>query len=417
MPKKFLNIISDKLDSNKILNGVFLAECGYYSELRNTEEEFLINYDLRMYYVSAGSAIMVVDNKEHYLDQCDLFFQPKDKKVFFKSDPSKDTELWWLDCYGPGINSLRELLNIKQDNPIVSGLYDPRFLLELKNISNYQDNSSNADGLHIMSSLYKILALIIETSQTYEWSVVSHTNPEILYTGDWRIWPSPFSRKQEETYTGTPKSYVEYNFFGTGIKWIGTVNFDCGKADVIIDGNYQTTIDTYSPVRLSKQLLYINTKLTNDYHIIKIFCSGEKNDKAMSCEVVLESFQYLNANESSKVNLFNKNSKLTQQVINLINQNISDVNINQLSEMMGVSRSYLTTKFTQDTTMSPSQYLIMIRLEKAKDLLVNSNMPIRDIAISVGYNDVFYFSKLFRKRENMPPSSYRNLNLKIGNKP
>lgn len=413
MPKKFLNIISDQLDNNKILNGIFLAECGYYRELKNTSEEFSIKHDLRIYYISTGSAIMIVDNKEHYLSQHDLFFQPKGKKVLFKSDPNKDTELWWVDCYGSGINHLKDLLNVSLNNPIITGLHDPRFLMELNDIFNYQDNSSNADPLHIMSSLYKVLALVIETSQAYEWTIVNHSDPEILYTGDWKVWPSPFSKKQEESYTGSPKSYVEYNFYGTGIKWVGTVNFDCGKADIIIDGIYQTTIDAYSPVRLSKQLLYINTKLKNDYHIIKIFCTGQKNDKATNCDVVLESFHYLSNNEySANSTQQNINSMLSQQAINLIHQNISNININKLSEIIGVSRSYLTTKFTQDLNMSPSQYLIKARLEKAKHLLINTDLPISEIAFNVGYSDVFHFSKLFKDRENIAPSSYRKLHQK-----
>lgn len=409
MPKKFLNIISEKLDNNKILNGVFLAECGYFTELKNTKEVFKLEHELRLYYVSTGDATMIMDDKEYYLAQHDLFFQPKNKNAFFKSNANKATEIWWLDCYGSGIITLKELLNININNPIISGLHDSRFLLELNNIFNYQDNSSNADPLHITSSLYKILALVIETSQTYEWSIINYDNPEILYTGDWKVWPSPFSSKQEEYYTGTPKSYVEYNFFGTGIKWIGTVNFDCGKADVIIDGNYQTTIDTYSPVRLSKQLLYINTKLKNDYHIIKIFCTGEKNDKATNCDVVLESFHYLSHNDTNLNGNYTNNSKLTQQAINLINQNIQDINVNKLSENLGVSRSYLTTKFSNDLGLSPSQYLIKTRIDKAKHLLVNTNIPISDIAIDIGYSDVFYFSKLFKNRENISPSKFRNI--------
>lgn len=409
MPKKFQNIINEKFDNNKILNGIFLAECGYFTELKNTKDELETNYDLRMYYISTGSAIMIVDNKEYYLAQHDIFFQVKNKKISFKSSADKVTEIWWLDCYGTGISHLKELLNISINNSIITGLHDPRFLLELNNIFNYQDNSSSADPLHITSSLYKILALIIETSQTYQWAIVNHDNPEILYTGDWKVWPSPFSKKQEETYTGTPKSYVEYNFFGTGIKWIGTVNFDCGKADVIIDGNYQTTIDTYSPVRLSKQLLYINTKLKNDYHIIKIFCTGQKNDKATNCDVVLESFQYLSNSEVELSCKNHLNTMISQQAIKLMNQNIQDININKLAEVMEVSRSYLTSKFTKDLGMSPSQYLIKLRINKAKHLLINTPSSINEIASLVGYEDIFYFSKLFKNKENISPSHYRRI--------
>lgn len=408
MPRKFLNIVNDRLDQNKILTGIFVAETGYYTDVKNTKESFEAEYDMRMYYITTGNAIMSIGKEEYYINQHDIFFQPKGETVFFKSSSDEATEIWWIDYYGPGVTHLNKLLNISSTRLIITGLHDPRFFLELKNIFNYQDNSSNSDPLHITSSLYKILALIIETANTYEWTIVNHDDPEILYTGDWKAWPSPFSTNQEEYYTGTPKSYVEYNFFGTGIKWLGTVNFDCGKADVIIDGVYQTTIDTYSPVRLSKQLLYINTKLKNSHHIIKIFCTGERNDKATNCDVVLESFQYYVSKKDSEEHYKNSvKSKMSQQAIALMTQNIQDINISKLAELLEVSRSYFTTKFSSDVGMTPSQYLIEMRMEKAKHLLINTTNSISDIALGVGYDDVFYFSKLFKNKENVSPSQFR----------
>ena len=120
MPKKFQNIINEKFDNNKILNGIFLAECGYFTELKNTKDELETNYDLRMYYISTGSAIMIVDNKEYYLSQHDIFFLVKNKKISFKSSADKVTEIWWLDCYGTGISHLKELLNISINNSIIT---------------------------------------------------------------------------------------------------------------------------------------------------------------------------------------------------------------------------------------------------------------------------------------------------------
>ena len=57
--------------------------------------------------------------------------------------------------------------------------------------------------------------------------------------------------------------------------------------------------------------------------------------------------------------------------------------------------------------MSISDYITQIRLEKAVELLAQSNVPIYEIAYSVGYSDANYFSRLFSKIYGIPPSQYR----------
>lgn len=58
-------------------------------------------------------------------------------------------------------------------------------------------------------------------------------------------------------------------------------------------------------------------------------------------------------------------------------------------------------------------YLIEVRLEKAKFLLLTTNDTIDSIARKVGYSGGNYFSRLFTKRFNIKPSKYRSLNRKV----
>lgn len=60
--------------------------------------------------------------------------------------------------------------------------------------------------------------------------------------------------------------------------------------------------------------------------------------------------------------------------------------------------------------MEDGKIMINIRLEKAKELLENGfDGSIQEVAAEVGYDDVYHFSKLFKKRFGMPPSKIRRL--------
>lgn len=86
----------------------------------------------------------------------------------------------------------------------------------------------------------------------------------------------------------------------------------------------------------------------------------------------------------------------------------SDVSIGDLARKMGYTNEYLSKIFKKHTGTTPSKYLIGIRLNKAKYLLVNRpDLEVRQVGEQVGYADAFYFSRLFKERVGMHPSDYR----------
>ena len=78
------------------------------------------------------------------------------------------------------------------------------------------------------------------------------------------------------------------------------------------------------------------------------------------------------------------------------------------AEALQYNPNYLTQVLSKKTGMTLCQYLNFIRLNEAKNLLLNSNKTISEIAYSVGFSDEKYFMRLFKKKENITPTEYRN---------
>ena len=83
-----------------------------------------------------------------------------------------------------------------------------------------------------------------------------------------------------------------------------------------------------------------------------------------------------------------------------------DISLDSLSSSMYISPTYMSKLFKQETGESPINYLIKIRMEKAKELLLKDELSIKEIATSVGYQDAYHFSKLFKKYTGLSPSDY-----------
>ena len=75
---------------------------------------------------------------------------------------------------------------------------------------------------------------------------------------------------------------------------------------------------------------------------------------------------------------------------------------------VGMSNSRFSTVFAQECGKTFTEYLTGLRLEKAKELLKNTDRRSSQIALEVGYNDSHYFSYLFKKNVGMTPGEYRS---------
>lgn len=84
------------------------------------------------------------------------------------------------------------------------------------------------------------------------------------------------------------------------------------------------------------------------------------------------------------------------------------IKIQEVADRVGINRSYLTNIFKREMNMSPQEFLINFRLEKAAEMLRESEEPVGSIASSVGYTDALTFSKAFKQKYGVTPTEFRN---------
>jgi len=85
----------------------------------------------------------------------------------------------------------------------------------------------------------------------------------------------------------------------------------------------------------------------------------------------------------------------------------SDFSREDIAKFFHMNPDYLTRIFKKEAGMSISDYIIQERIRIAKDLLVNTNMPISEIVSFIGYSNFSHFSKIFKKATNMNPLDFR----------
>jgi len=91
-----------------------------------------------------------------------------------------------------------------------------------------------------------------------------------------------------------------------------------------------------------------------------------------------------------------------------INENYNkDISLNLLANRLNVSSNYLSNLFKKDTGVNFIDYLTGVRIGRAKELLKTSDSKIHEIGESVGYDNIHYFSKIFKKVTGVTPQQFR----------
>lgn len=97
-----------------------------------------------------------------------------------------------------------------------------------------------------------------------------------------------------------------------------------------------------------------------------------------------------------------------RRVLRYINaEYTAPITLSSLSERFGLSESYIARQFKEKLHTKSSDYINRVRISVACNLMLNSSFSIGEIAEKVGYNNQYYFSRVFRKMYGMTPNDFR----------
>lgn len=237
---------------------------------------------------------------------------------------------------------------------------------------------------------------------------------------------------------------IENSSFGPGLRKGYTIHFNikglgyfngkpvkAGQGFLVFDGAYahhytdksdpwELVWITLSDEEVSKQLFlqYNTNKKTGifDFHssvylreLVKKICEARfiAADSLYMLNLFLQI--HFNCMDYSTDTLLHRDSEIyLNSAVKYIKSNIHrNLKVEELTDLIGITQPYLYKLFMEKFKYSPKQYILKLKLDTAKELLLKSNMTITEIANSVGFPDVLAFSKFFSQKENLSPSAYR----------
>ena len=113
--------------------------------------------------------------------------------------------------------------------------------------------------------------------------------------------------------------------------------------------------------------------------------------------------------EAKEMTLTSADERFLQKAMDLVKKNLSnaDLNIEEMGSELGMSRAQLYRKIDAVSGQSVHEFIRIVRLKKAAELLTNSDFQISEIVERVGFNSFAYFTKSFKDYFGVTPSAYK----------
>lgn len=181
------------------------------------------------------------------------------------------------------------------------------------------------------------------------------------------------------------------------IFWIHFTGYDCEKVLLehnLTEGFYQIGKNTEIRLVLKNIIFELQLKKNNfkevTLHLFHVF------------------LLLLQRSINQKQDLLNQERKLDKLILSLNDGYAKDWNIEKMSAFCNMSESRFQHLFKEQYGITPMQYVLRLRINKAKELLICGEISIGTVAKQVGFNDPLYFSRLFKKFEGLTPREFVN---------
>lgn len=181
--------------------------------------------------------------------------------------------------------------------------------------------------------------------------------------------------------------------------WVG---FNGAYAQQLMSADFFKKEDPFINVGLNKDLLVYFRKLIETADTIS---TGYLQSLA---GITLQILGLVNAISMHQEYDNDPIGKLISKAIFLLQESLDQqMDMEKLARQLPMGYSSFRKAFKKNTGESPNQYHLNLRLNRAKDLLTSTALNINEVADQSGFDSVFYFSKLFKKKNGMSPKFYR----------
>ncbi|MEN6316999.1 MAG: AraC family transcriptional regulator [Clostridiaceae bacterium] len=275
------------------------------------------------------------------------------------------------------------------------------------------------------SNFLPVIVKTIERIQDITWSMEPnrHENYETVYMKKgyavFEIAGQPVPLGPNDIIIIKPMQYHKF-----------IVKSESGCEFIVLNFKFENKIDgEYSEVPLEDFLNFVSSRETGPFITLKVSQkneiivllnrilkereSVEPGSEFLNYLLVMELFVLLS--RALKMEWENsiktKSPKLKELIgiaINFIHTNFErDISLGDIAKFVFLSPSYFTRAFKEETGMSPINYVLKVRIERAKELLIDTGFKISDIALSVGFSNQQRFNEMFKKFTHLTPLQYR----------
>lgn len=162
-------------------------------------------------------------------------------------------------------------------------------------------------------------------------------------------------------------------------------------------------------IALANMLLHISNYCVNEAELKTLITSNSKRQESIH----FDKTKYINDDQGLTRPLHkhtrNESYLIIQPALTFIKKHPKEkITLKKLADLCNISPSYFSKLFARENLGSLSDYVNRAKTERAKELLLETNWPIRTVAENLGFDDCGYFIKVFKHSTNKTPLEYRN---------
>ena len=175
-----------------------------------------------------------------------------------------------------------------------------------------------------------------------------------------------------------------YTLYGDKTGYFPVINFTC--TDFLCDTDISLPIqNTEAYIKDFKKLSYMSLFDGNRAEMMSVFYNilYRLTAQSSSCKIIMPAIKYLESNYQ--------------------NPNLTNA---ELAKQCRISEVYFRRIFTDCYNMTPKQFLIDIRINKAKQLLSEGALKINAVAIKCGFSNQYHFCRVFKEKTGLTPTEY-----------